>query len=316
MTSSDWLGARRVLRATQVAGAVVTAATGIALLMGNAGLILVWCMTAILGAVRAFERPAAQAYLPSLVPTEALVNAVAFTGLLTTSTRFFGPAMGALLLVSGGPWLCFVVNSVGFAVVAAFLPRERKERGSRNWVSVRAGLHYIRTDRVLGPVVGIAFVVFMAAFNFPTSLTLFANGTLHGGNAAYGRLMSATGLGALVVVVALAGRPPTGTRAVGVAAIALGGALAVLGTARTELPALGAAVLVGASSTGFAVIVASVLQMRTGDDVRGRVMSVYTLALFGTSAIGGPMTGVLVDLTNPAAELVKVIESNGCYAAA
>jgi predicted MFS family arabinose efflux permease len=195
----------------------------------------------------------------------------------------------------------FFVNAVSFGLVVLVLmildvarlhvtrPVERKPG------QVREGLSYIRQDRVLTLTVIAMSVVFVAAYNFQVLVPLLTSRMLGGSSELYGMVMSSLGLGAVAGSLLIASwvKP-------GVIMVALWCGLLSIVHIWLALPfgvhfVLAGVFLLGVSSGLFNVTVASTLQLRARDDVRGRVMVMYSIGILGSGLIGAPLAGTLAD---------------------
>ncbi|MDQ3811987.1 MAG: MFS transporter, partial [Chloroflexota bacterium] len=118
----DRLPLRRLMLATALLGALQASALSLLAFSGWVNLPWILVLAVALGAVQAFDRPAAQAFLVELVPASALNGAVALASTTQSVGRLGGPALAALLYVWGGPGPVFAVNAISYlAVVAALL---------------------------------------------------------------------------------------------------------------------------------------------------------------------------------------------------
>jgi hypothetical protein len=185
----------------------------------------------------------------------------------------------------------FLVNAATFALVVIVLANLRlSELSPRTPVSrasgqIREGLIYAYTEPVLMATLVVMTVVFTAAYNFQISLALIASETLAGDSQTYGVLMSALGLGAA------AGR--TGLPMILVWTYALAVTQVAVAAVHSVVPLLAATFAYGVSAGLFSVTAISTLQLRTVEDMRGRVMALYSICFLGSSPVGGPSFGAL-----------------------
>jgi MFS family permease len=158
---------------------------------------------------------------------------------------------------------------------------------------VRQGLAYVRTEPVLATTSIVMTVVFVAAYNFQVSLALIAFDTLAGDGQTYGLLMSALGLGALVGSLILARYTRTDLPMILVCTGALAATQFAVSVVHGLMTLLVLLFAYGVSAGLFSVVVVSRLQSQTSDDMRGRVMAVYSICFLGSSLVGGPAFGAL-----------------------
>jgi MFS family permease len=160
------------------------------------------------------------------------------------------------------------------------------------FTNLAEGLDYVRrTGVVLLAIVAIG-VIATFGINFSILIPPLAQGTLHVGAEGFGFLMAASGIGSLLAALAIAfgGTKPTrmllGGLVLGVAEILMG----VIGNYPTDL------ILMFVAGTGSITMMATAnttIQSVVPDELRGRVMSVYTTVFVGTSPIGGLLLGAL-----------------------
>jgi predicted MFS family arabinose efflux permease len=252
-----------------------------------------------LGIIKCFDSPALQSFTKEVVGTEDLPNAVALTAATVAFARMVGPAIGGLLFVVASPAICFYLNASSFLVsllaliaidVGKLYPGTRAPRASGQ---VAEGLRYVRGKRVLVVTLVAIFVVAAAGYNFQVLLPIVASNALNGGADLYGELMSMLGVGALIGSLFMASRvrPTLLGLAFWCAALAVGEIGLSLSFHRAE--AFAAALAMGVASASFTITASSILQINTVDGFRGRVMSLYTTAFFGSGCIGAPVAGGL-----------------------
>jgi MFS family permease len=298
---ADRLNRRRLLLVTQATLAVLAGAVGSLIFGGLIQLWMVWVAALLFGFVLAFDRPALQAFLKDLVGEVGLPNAVALNNAVVASGRMVGPVVSGLLIASFGLATSFFLNVVSFGLVIVALTALDRGRlhaskpAAPKPAQVREGLLYIRRDPVLLCTVVAMFSVFTAAYNFQVLVPLLASTVLGGSSELYGALMSCLGFGAVTgsILVASWAKPS-------VALIAGSSALVGIAYAWLALPfgftaAFTGLFLLGLTCGLFNVIVASTLQLRARDDLRGRVMATYSIGILGGGLIGAPLVGLLAD---------------------
>lgn len=309
---SDRVDRRRLLLASQAfAGVFATSIAVATAVLGVDGLPGPWpviAATAGIGIGLAFIGPALNALVPALVPSADLENAVALTSLTFNIGRALGPGAGGLILATLGPEAGFAVNAVSFLAIIAVLlvirPRAqpRTAGGDR---SVRAGLRYVRDEGTLAwLLLGIGAVGF--ATDPVNTLAAPLAAAFGGGDGLVAFLVSAFGLGAASVAF-LAGRvqrafgllPVARTGSLLLAAGLAGAALApVPGLALASFALMGAGFLLGLTSF------TALLQRRVDEELRGRVMALWTVAFLGTRPVAALVDGGAADLLGVRAAFV------------
>jgi MFS family permease len=254
---------------------------------------LIYLVLVLLGIVRTINWPASRAILPQLVRDEHLPNAIAWNSIAFQSATILGPTLGGILYAfSHGPSIVYAV-SMAAAVVAqlAFLgiklrarERAREEISSK---TVLAGLHYIwRKKLVLGSISLDLFAVLLGGA--VALLPVYAREILHTGPWGLGLLRSAPGVGAGLMAILLAYRPLR--RRVGVTMLWAVGTFGVFtivfGLSRNLVVSLIALMLTGAADMISVVIRATLIQLATPDEMRGRVNAVDMLFIGASNEFG------------------------------
>src|SRR3982074_1533459 len=212
-----------------------------------------------------------------------------------------GPVISGLLIASFGTAPSFFINAISFGLVVLVLmildtarlhvtgPAERKPG------QVLEGLSYIRQDRVLASTVIAMSVIFVAAYNFQVLVPLLTFRMLGGSSELYGVVMSCLGLGAVTGSLLIASWVKPGMMMIAVWCGLLSIVHIWLALPFGVYFALAGMFLLGVSCGFFNVTVASTLQLRARDDVRGRVMAMYSIGILGSGLIGAPLVGILAD---------------------
>jgi len=294
---TDRISKRRILFWTQsLSGALALVLGGLV----AAGLIRVWMvfiLAACLGLVNVFDNPTRQTFHVELVGPDNVRNAVTLYSILVNLARIVGPALAGALIASVGLAPCFIINGLSFGAVVTMLammdPRELKvsppvppARGQ-----IREGFRYVLATPVLGASLLMMAIIGTLTFEFQVSLPLIAHSTFHGDARSYAFLASSMGFGAASGGLFFASRKGF-TPAKLVSASLLFG-LAVLTAAFMPSMALSglALVAVGICSINFSSLGNSILQLGSAPHMRGRVMSLWSVAFVGSTTIGGPIVG-------------------------
>jgi MFS family permease len=292
---------RRVLMMTQACLGLLALAVGLLAGIGVVRVWMIWLAAGALGLVKCFDLPAIQSFVKDLVGSADLPNAVAWTNTISATGRMVGPVLGGLVLTTLGVAPGFLINAVTFALVVAMLAKLRERELSprtpvpRTSGQIREGLAYVRSEPVLAATSIVMIAVFASAYNFQTSLALIASDTLAGDSQAYGSLMSALGLGAAVGALVLARHARTGLPIILVWTCALAATQLIVAALDNLLPLLAATFAYGVSAGLFSVSVISTLQAQTVEDMRGRVMALYSICFLGVSLVSGPGFGGLAE---------------------
>jgi MFS family permease len=267
-----------------------------------AGIVTVWHIIAIAflaGIVNALNTPVRQTIISDLVPKQELLSAIALNSVQFQVSRTLGPVVAGLIVAALGPGWCFFINGLSFlAVIAALVamklpPLTAVERTTSMAKNLVEGVRYVRRDPMILSLVGLATIPSFFGMPYTQLMPAFASGVLNAGAEGLGFLMSCAGLGAVLGalgVASLGKGAPRGLLLLG-AIITFGLGLAVF--ASSQLFALSAAMLlvVGISSMAYNALNQTFLQTLTEDAMRGRVMSMLTVATFGLQPFGTLVIG-------------------------
>jgi len=295
-----------LLRRLQVWGTLQPLLLALLLATGHLPLGLLFADTVATAALNAFAAPAQQALLAALVPPAALLSATALQAAVWTSAQLLGPALGGALLATGGAaWVC-ALNGLSTLPVLAALARLRGAHRAAPPTAGRAtgptaGFRYAWGDPSLRGLLLLTGGVAALTGGYQLLLPLFARDVWGGGAAAYGLLLAAPGIGAVLATTALAARARPG-HPVGVAlAGASGLCAALLGFAHAPTLLLGLVALVAAGAAGglAGTLATTLLQLRAPDRLRGRVMALRYLTSAGLSYAGGLLAGGLTGALGP-----------------
>jgi MFS family permease len=304
---TDRVDRRRLLLTAQSVSTLAASVLAIVMvLVGVDGLPGPWPILATalaMGTGNAFSAPALNALVPALVEDRDLESGVALTSLTFNVGRAFGPASSGVFLATVGAEAAFVANAVSFlALIAALLvitPRPRAPRtgGDR---SMRAGFRYVRGDRTtLLLLVGVGATGF--AVDPMITLAPPLAEALGGGDTLVAMLVTAFGVAAVpsALVSGRLQRAAGSLRVAGAGALVSASGLFVAAVAPTPpLAILGFAI----TGVGFVLAVTgftTTLQRRVPDELRGRVMALWSVSYLGNRPIAAMIDGTAADLVGP-----------------
>lgn len=251
----------------------------------------------VIGASRAFERPANQSLMPALVPPPQLPKAIAWAASGFQAASIIGPAVGGILYAVGAPLpyaLAAGLAAVASLLIALIVHREAPGRHqSATLKSLFAGIVFIRQQPViLGSISLDLFAVLLGGAT--ALLPAFAHDVLHVGAWGLGALRAAPAVGSLIMSGYLMARPLK--RHVGLkmfsAVLAFGLATIVFGASHSFVLSLAALTVLGAADVISVVVRSSLVQLRTPDEMRGRVNAVNALFIGTSNQLGEFESGV------------------------
>jgi MFS family permease len=316
---ADQVDKRKLLLGTQATQGLLAAILGTLALTGVVELWMVWILALGLGITRAFDTPTRQAFVSELVEGPALARAIGINSTVVSAARMIGPAAGGAIIAAVGVGWCFLINAASFmGPLIGLLAMDVSKlyspaRAPRAPHAVRAGLRYVQSRRdLLIPLLMMALVGTLA-YEFQVTIPLMAHSAFHLGAAGFGLLYAAMGAGAVVSGVTLAGKVASRVRTLTVAAAAFGVALGATALAPTPVGAAICLAFAGAASVVYSSSTNGTLQLRADPLMRGRVVALYIIAFMGSTAIGGPLVGVVGEVFGPRASLW--VGTIGCAAA-
>ncbi|HEY1294387.1 MAG TPA: MFS transporter [Chloroflexota bacterium] len=293
---------RRTLLACTQTGMLFQALVLAALtLAGHIQLWQVIVLAAVNSTLLALDNPTRQALLPDLVTQDQLQSAVSLNAAVWSGSALIGPALGGLLLVPFGPGGLFLINAISYLAVlyALVFLRGVHDRPSQRPDAVLSGvvngLRYASRDDLTRTVLLLLVVGSLFGRSYQTLMPIFARDVLDVGPAGFGLLLAAPGAGAIVGAFGLAAvRTLRHTDRVMLGGLVCFCLLVLLFTVtRTFAVALVWLLGVGISSTIFIACGSTLLQLHSPRALRGRVMSLATVANIGMSQMGGLLTATL-----------------------
>ena len=255
----------------------------------------------LLGVANAFDAPARTSFVLELVTRESMTNAIALNSTMFNIATVVGPSVAGLTYAAIGPAWCFTLNGLSFiaVIVALLLMRIQRQaqpaRRAAALAELGEGIRYVLKNRMILSLIGSVGIVSIFGIGMMNLLPAWARDVLHGDVTTNGWLVSARGLGSMVSALMLA---YWGMRK-------LRGRLWTAGTfvmpvmlfvfAWIRLLPLSLVALLGVG-WGFMMVTnnaQAVVQSLVPDNLRGRVMGVYTLVFFGSMPIGSLLAGSL-----------------------
>lgn len=319
---ADRFNRRDLLVATQAGFALTTAGLALAVAM-DANVIVILLATVASGAVGAINFPAFQSLFPRLVPDEEMQAAVSLNSVTFNLARIVGPALGVLVLTVAGTATVFWVNAATFSLYSAALLLVPRAYGliadkSGPKARLRDGLSYAAKDPTIRTMILGIGTISLFALNLIWLAPLVAE-RVWGDPKAAGYVLTSMGVGA--VIGALGAGNISETRRPNFLVGMFLGLATTLGTvALAPVPAatVVAVALFGSFYMGAAVILNSLTQLASEDEMRGRVMSFYMSAWVGLLPIGAVIAGAVAQAVGrgPGTAAALLVGSGACVVAA
>jgi MFS family permease len=291
--AADRFDRRHVLLACYASFGLCTLTLLAITLHGLHGVAPIYAVMVAVGLVRVFSGPAGQAFTPLLVPAEVFPNAAVWGSSIFNGATILGPVIGGVLYALRGTPIAVYVTagaamaaSVGLMLAIRIRGVQQLSRG-RDWKTVLAGFEYVwRNKLILGTTTLDLFAVLLGGA--VALLPVFAREILRAGPGALGLLRAAPGVGAGLMALLMAYVPLR--RHAGVKMLCcvacFGTATVVFGLSRNLYLSLAALLVVGASDMVSVIVRATLVQLATPDEMRGRVSAVNVLFIGASNEFG------------------------------
>lgn len=303
---ADTFNRRRLLIATQAVQMILSAVLGLLVALR---IVTIWHVIVISfasGLASTLSNPAYQAFVHDIVGREDLMSGIALNSTQYNLSRVIGPGIGSVMLSTVGIAGCFYFNSLSFlAVIAALmmmrvLPATTGESpGSREVIQqMMAGLHYVRGRPRVTALLIIASVVSIFGIPYLVFLPVFARDVLGKDARGLAYLMAATGIGAVAsaLLQAFLGNFRGRGKFLLGGTLLFGSVIIVFALSGNFTLSLICLMFIGGAMVSITATINNLLQMLVTDDMRGRVMSMYSLAFMGLAPVGSLLIGSVADL--------------------
>lgn len=257
------------------------------------------------GIILAFDNPTRQALLPDLVPREALTSAVSMMSSVFTGAALIGPGVAGALIPLVGPAGVFAVRALLGVVALVALAQmrdvpDRPQRVRSDGTKVRTdGFSYVLRSPFMLTLLSLSLIAGLFGRSYGPMLAVFARDIFSVGSFWFGVMVSAPGIGTLAGSLWLASRADVSHKGRWIFWTTVGFSVCLLTFALLGNYAIGLALLVatGILSTVGSSLVTALVQLRAPHELRGRIMSLYTITLIGIPSFGALIVGSLAELT-------------------
>ncbi|HZL77143.1 MAG TPA: MFS transporter [Bacteroidales bacterium] len=272
------------------------------------GVIQIWhivILSVIFGCINAFDTPSRHSFVIEMVEKkESLGNAIALNSLMFNGARLIGPSIAGVMLATTGEGVCFLINAISYLFVIGsllmmYIPKKEFPRKETKMLKeLKEGFNYTFGFLPIKHIIILLAIINLMGSSYQVLMPVLVKEVLHGGSDTFGFLMAAAGFGALIGAAYLASRESVLRlgRIIPSAATVFGAGLVALAFTNIIPVTMGLMFIIG---LGLMINTAScntILQTITDDDMRGRVMSFYTMAIMGTAPFGSLLAGSLARL--------------------
>lgn len=284
---ADRFDHQRIMCWSLSATAVLSLLLAVLILAGTVEIWMVIVWGVAVGSLAALVNPAQAAMLPRLIEMEAMTSAVALSSSVWNSMRIVGPAAAGVLIALIGTGQAFLVTAAGFALSAVLiatlrlepLPRDApRQHGSGMW----EGMRYIAGHRLFLATVGLSFITSLFGASYQVLLPVFADDILDVGADGFGMLEAAAGVGGLLGTLAIVrvGHGPRSGLVMLAAAGVFGLLIAAFAGSRSLPVAVGLLFAASFAASMYLNIGMTTIQILVPDELRGRVMGVWSMTWF------------------------------------
>jgi MFS family permease len=300
---ADRVNKRRILLFTQTVAMILAFILAALTHLHNTGVLTlkVWYVVAIAavgGTVFALDGPARQSFFIEMVGKKDLLNAIALNSSIFNGARIMGPALAGILIGVIGTAGCFFLNGLSFVAVIIGLSLIRIEapaikKSDSPWDDMKQGLKYVWNHRTVRALILIVALFSIFGMPYVVLMPIFARDILHRGASGLGFLMTATGIGALAGSMTLAAFSQLRKKGVLIFCAGIIFSLATLAFSLSRNYYLSLAILplVGLSMVSQVATVNTIIQSVVSDQMRGRVMGVFTMMFMGMMPFGSFIAG-------------------------
>jgi MFS family permease len=309
--AADSLDRRKMMLVTQSGMAVVALAFAAFTFTNTMTVGLLYLLAALSSTFGAFDSPARQSLIPTLVPREDLANAFSVNSTMFQAANVLGPALGGLMIGRSGLGWVYFINAVSFlAVIFSLLAMtgiggQIEDRGVISFGAALEGMRFVFSHPIIRSTMLLDFIASFFA-SASALLPIFAADILHVGAEGYGVLFSAAAIGALTagVTLSLLHRISRQGRVLLIAVGLFSLGTILFGISRTFWLTFFALALTGASDMVSTVIRNTSRQLQTPDFLRGRMVSLNMIFFMGGPQLGEFEAGAVANWLGAPASVV------------
>jgi len=300
--TADRTNRQRLIIATQTASMILAAILAWLTLTHRVDKWQILILAALLGVVNAFDIPGRQSFLIDMVGKEDLMNAIALNSSMFNGARVVGPAVAGILVAKIGEGWCFAANAISYIAVIAGLLMMKVDCPPRSLTDspladIVEGFRWVNSTRVIRALLLLIGLISLVGMPYTVLMPVFADKVLHGGARGLGILMGATGVGALLGALTLASR--TGVKGLGRivawSCAAFGAGMILFSFSRSFWLSTALLLPVGYSVMLQMACSNTLIQTMVPDQLRGRVMALYSMMFMGMAPFGALFGGSLAD---------------------
>ncbi len=298
----DRLSRHKVLLWTQALCCLQAFMLATLTLTGTINIPWIIALNVLQGIVNSFDLPARQSFVVQMVDDKAdLAKGIAINSSMVTTARLIGPSIAGMMIAVTGEGWCFFIDGVSYLFVIASLLMMRiaieppVSKHASVFAALREGWTYITGFLPVRTILTLFALNSLMGYPYMVLMPIFAAQVLHGGPHTLGFLMAGSGLGALTAALMLASRESVRglISNIPIWASVCGGGLIVFGLSHVFWLSLVGVYFAGLGMMACMASSNTVLQTLVSENMRGRVMSYYTMAFIGVTPFGALLAGTV-----------------------
>lgn len=298
----DRLDRRQILVWTQTLSMVQSFVLAGLTLSGAINIPWILGLSVMQGLINAFDMPGRQSFMVQMIEArEDLGNAIAINSSMVNMARLIGPSLAGILIAATNEGWCFFTDGVSYIAVIASLLMMRvpsqpaRRKATSTFTELKEGWTYVSEFLPIRTILLLFAVVSLMGMPFVVLMPIFAAGVLHGGPHTLGFLMGAMGVGALFSALSLAARKSVRglIRIIPVSSAVFGLGLIGFGLSHVYWLSMVTVFIAGMGMMQGMAASNTIIQTLVSEEVRGRVMSYYTMAFVGMAPFGSLLAGTM-----------------------
>lgn len=304
LCDSDRWSRRKLLMLVQVLGIIVSFTLTTLTFLGFVDFRLLLTISILGGLLKGLDMPVRYAIVIETVDDRAdLGNAIALYSGMLSSSLLIGPAIGGILLATVGAKYCFLYDSLSYVVALLTLatmrlkstPKPEQRQINDTWQKLQAGFSYVYSVIPIRIILLLLALHGLVGISHMSLLPIFVADILKGGGDTMGLLAGASSVGSLLACVYLSSRRQVLglERLMALSPLTIGIGLIMFGLSTHIWLSSLILILIGGGGMLQVSCGNTIIQTLVEDDKRGRVMSLYSLALIGTLPLGNLLVGTL-----------------------
>ncbi len=272
-------------------------------------LIQIWhfmVLVSLVGTAQAFGAPAYQALIPGLVKRKDMPNAIALNSIQFNLARVLGPVLAGVVMHTLGAAACFALNGVSFLAVILSLLLIRSSfspapSDDSVWRQIKQGFGFVKGQGALWQLSILGFASTFFGLPLLTLLPVFARDVFDLGSGGYANMMAFSGVGAVVGALLYANLAWMKNRGRFVLRVQLllSALLALFACSQNLYLACALLFFIGICMMSLFASITSLVQLATTDQMRGRVMSIFTVSFRGGIPLGNLLAGAVASRISP-----------------